>query len=81
MLQVRTHQLVIGVRKTLAHHASTVLPLKNGHVLVAWFGGIHELTKAKIAWTAMEGFIICRTIVLKVRNSLQPSTRAASTIE
>ena len=42
MLQLRNHRLVIDKKKTFAHHASTVLPLKNGHVLVAWFGGSME---------------------------------------
>ena len=42
MLQLKTHQLVIAHRKTLAHHASTVLPLDDGRILVAWFGGSQE---------------------------------------
>lgn len=52
MLQLRTHQLVIDIKKTLAHHASTVLPLKNGHVLVAWFGGSRESKNDVSIWLA-----------------------------
>ena len=52
MLQLKTHQLVIAVKKTLAHHASTVLPLKNGHVLVAWFGGSRESNNDVSIWLA-----------------------------
>ena len=52
MLQLKTHQLVIDVKKTLAHHASTVLPLKNGHVLVAWFGGSRESNNDVSIWLA-----------------------------
>lgn len=52
MLLLKTHQLVISNRKTLAHHASTVLPLKNGHVLVAWFGGSQEGNKDVSIWLA-----------------------------
>ena len=52
MLQLRTHQLIISVKKTLAHHASTVLPLKNGHVLTAWFGGSRESNNDVSIWLA-----------------------------
>ena len=52
MLQLVTHQLVISVKKTLAHHASTVLPLSNGHVLVAWFGGSRESNNDVGIWLA-----------------------------
>jgi len=52
MLQLRTHQLVIDIKKTLAHHASTVLPLSNGHVLVAWFGGSRESKNDVSIWLA-----------------------------
>ncbi|MBQ8159187.1 MAG: exo-alpha-sialidase [Clostridia bacterium] len=50
MLQVRTHQLVISVPKTLAHHASTLLPLPDGRVLVAWFGGSRESSNDVSIW-------------------------------
>ena len=52
MLQVKTHQLVISDKKTLAHHASTVLPLENGHVLAAWFGGSREGNSDVAIWLA-----------------------------
>ena len=52
MLQLKSHQLVISIKKTLAHHASTVLPLSNGHVLVAWFGGSHESFSDVAIWLA-----------------------------
>lgn len=71
MLQVRTHQLVIGVRKTLAHHASTVLPLKNGHVLVAWFGGSRESNNDVGIWLSEKteaGFSEARCIA----SSMEP---------
>lgn len=42
MLQLKKHQLVAVHPQTIEHHASTVLPLGNGHVLVAWFGGSRE---------------------------------------
>ena len=42
MLQLKTHQLVIDQKRTLSHHASSVLPLADGRVLVAWFGGSQE---------------------------------------
>lgn len=42
MLEMKSHRLIIDQKKTFAHHASTVLPLKNGHVLAAWFGGSRE---------------------------------------
>ena len=42
MLKLKTHQLVISQKKTLSHHASTVLPLADDRVLVAWFGGSQE---------------------------------------
>ncbi len=42
MLQMRVHQLVINQPRTLTHHASTVLPMNDGRVLVAWFGGSQE---------------------------------------
>ena len=42
MLQLKKHQFVITNLQTIEHHASTVLPLENGHVLVAWFGGSKE---------------------------------------
>ena len=52
MLKLCTHQLVIATKKTLAHHASTVLPLENGHVLVAWFGGSRESNNDVSIWLA-----------------------------
>ena len=52
MLQPVSHQLVIGERKTLDHHASTVLPLSNGHVLAAWFGGSREGGRDVEIWMA-----------------------------
>ena len=52
MLQLKTHQLIISVKKTLAHHASTILPLKNGHVLTAWFGGSRESSNDVSIWLA-----------------------------
>jgi len=52
MLKLCTHQLVIATKKTLAHHASTVLPLENGHVLVAWFGGSRESNNVFSIWLA-----------------------------
>lgn len=55
MLCLKTHQLVISVKKTLAHHASTVLPMKNGHVLVAWFGGSREGGNDVSIWLAEKG--------------------------
>ncbi len=51
-MQFRTHQLVIRDRKTLAHHASTVLPLSDGRVLVAWFGGSREGSNDVSIWLA-----------------------------
>ena len=42
MLKLITHQLVIARKRTLCHHASTVLPLEDERVLVAWFGGSQE---------------------------------------
>ena len=42
MLKLKTHQMVISRKKTICHHASTVLPLRDDHVLVAWFGGSYE---------------------------------------
>ena len=42
MLKLKTHQLVITQKKTFCHHASTVLPLNDDRVLVAWFGGSQE---------------------------------------
>ncbi len=42
MLELKSHRLIIDQKRTFAHHASTVLPLKNGHVLAAWFGGSRE---------------------------------------
>lgn len=42
MLQLKKHQLAVLVPRTVEHHASTVLPLENGHVLAAWFGGSRE---------------------------------------
>ena len=40
----------------------------------------HEPTNEKIICTAIAGFMIGSTIWLKVRNSPEPSIRAASTI-
>lgn len=42
MLVLKTHRLVISETKTAAHHASTILPLDDGRVLCAWFGGSRE---------------------------------------
>lgn len=42
MLQLKKHQLIVSELQTIEHHASTVLPLENGHVLTAWFGGSRE---------------------------------------
>ena len=42
MLALKSHRLIMDQEITVACHASTVLPLENGHVLVAWFGGSHE---------------------------------------
>ncbi len=42
MLELKAHRLIIDRKRTLSHHASTVLPLENGHVLAAWFGGSQE---------------------------------------
>ena len=52
MLLLKSHRLVITEKKTLAHHASTVLPLKNGHVLTAWFGGSREGNNDVSIWLA-----------------------------
>ena len=52
MLRLITHQLIIGVKKTLACHASTVLPLADGRVLTAWFGGSHESAPDVGIWLA-----------------------------
>ncbi|MBO4297735.1 MAG: exo-alpha-sialidase [Clostridia bacterium] len=52
MLQFIAHQLVISVKKTLAHHASTVLPLEDGRVLAAWFGGSREGNNDVGVWLA-----------------------------
>ena len=41
-LLLKSHQLVISERQTIAHHASTVLPLGDGRALVAYFGGSRE---------------------------------------
>ena len=42
MLQLKSHRLVIDEKKTISLHASTVLPLEDGRVLAAWFGGSRE---------------------------------------
>ncbi len=42
MLQLKTHRLVIDEKKTVSLHASTLLPLEDGRVLAAWFGGSGE---------------------------------------
>ena len=55
MLEVKRHQLVIGEKKTLAHHASTVLPLADGRVLAAWFGGSREKGSDVGIWMAEKG--------------------------
>ncbi len=52
MLHLISHQLVISVKKTLAHHASTVLPMENGRVLAAWFGGSREGNSDVGIWLA-----------------------------
>ena len=52
MLALKSHQLIISVKKTLACHASTVLPLPDGRVLTAWFGGSHESNPDVGIWLA-----------------------------
>ena len=52
MLQLISHQLVITVKKTLSCHASTVLPLDDGRVLAAWFGGSREGNNDVGIWLA-----------------------------
>ena len=42
MLELKTHRLIMDQPLTLSCHASCVLPLPNGHVLAAWFGGSYE---------------------------------------
>ncbi len=42
MLELKAHRLIVGQKRTFAHHASTVLPLDGGRVLAAWFGGSWE---------------------------------------
>lgn len=41
-LKLKSHGRVIRTRRTLSCHASTVLPLADGRVLAAWFGGSRE---------------------------------------
>lgn len=42
MLQLKSHRLIMNERVTPSCHASTVLPLEDGRVLTAWFGGSGE---------------------------------------
>lgn len=42
MLKFKSHRLIMSEKKTPSCHASTVLPLKDGRVLAAWFGGSGE---------------------------------------
>ena len=55
MLALKSHQLIISVKKTLACHASTVLPLPDCRVLTAWFGGSHESNPDVGIWLAEKG--------------------------
>lgn len=42
MLELKSHRLIMNDRPTPSCHASTVLPLEDGRVLAAWFGGSGE---------------------------------------
>ena len=42
MLELKTHRLIMEQPITVSCHASCALPLENGHVLAAWFGGSRE---------------------------------------
>lgn len=42
MLELKSHRLIMDEPSTPSCHASTVLPLKDGRVLTAWFGGSGE---------------------------------------
>lgn len=42
MLELKSHRLIMNERFTPSCHASTVLPLNDGHLLTAWFGGSGE---------------------------------------
>ncbi len=55
MLKFISHRLIISVRKTLACHASTLLPLEDGRVLAAWFGGSHESFPDVGIWLSEKG--------------------------
>ena len=71
MLQLVSHQMVIAVKKTLAHHASTVLPLDGGKALAAWFGGSREGSVDVGIWLAEKdgsGFSEAR----QVAGSMEP---------
>lgn len=42
MLILKSHRLIMNEKPTPSCHASTVLPLEDGRVLTAWFGGSGE---------------------------------------
>lgn len=52
MLKLRTHRLIMAEKATPSCHASTVLPLEDGRVLAAWFGGSHEGCEDVGIWLA-----------------------------
>ena len=75
MLRLITHQLIIGVKKTLACHASTVLPLADGRVLTAWFGGSHESAPDVGIWLAektQSGFSEARPVAASLEPHWNP---------
>jgi len=55
MLQLKSHRLIINEKKTPSLHASTVLPLEDGRVLAAWFGGSGEGRPDVGIWMAEKG--------------------------